>query len=135
MRIKLLRSFIFIMSLFTLVFILTSCDNSNNDNSKNISDNTSLTNTDTNTNTNTTTEEALNTYTITWKNYDGEVLKTDINVKEGVKPEYNGSTPTKPEDKEYKYTFIGWTPIIANVYGYLASASFVGFFGAITSSP
>ena len=126
MRIKILRSFIFIMSLFTLVFILASCDNSNNDNSKNISDNSiSLSNTDTNTNTNTTTEEAENTYTITWKNYDGEVLKTDTNVKEGVKPEYNGSTPTKPNDKEYKYTFVGWTPIIENVS---ADATYVALY-------
>ena len=49
------------------------------------------------------------TYTVTWKNWDGTVLKTD-SVKSGVVPSYTGSTPTKPEDVDNTYTFNGWSP-------------------------
>ena len=27
-------------------------------------------------------------------------------------PQYTGSTPTRPDDEEYTYTFSGWTPAI-----------------------
>ena len=50
------------------------------------------------------------TYTVTWKNWDGEVLETDTNVKEGFMPHYNGENPTRPDDDEYTYTWYGWTP-------------------------
>ena len=46
------------------------------------------------------------TFTITWKNWDGTVLETDT-VEYGVKPEYNGSTPTK-EVTGQTCTFAGW---------------------------
>lgn len=51
------------------------------------------------------------TYTITWKNDDGSVLKTDT-VKEGTKPLYSGATPTKASDGQYNYTFKAWSPTI-----------------------
>lgn len=49
------------------------------------------------------------TYTITWKNGDGSVLKTET-VEENVTPSYSGTTPTKADDDNYSYTFSGWTP-------------------------
>ena len=55
------------------------------------------------------------TYTITWKNYDGTVLEVDHDVEEGTMPEYNGSTPVKPAEAHYFYTFIGWTPEVVVV--------------------
>ena len=51
------------------------------------------------------------TYTITWKDYDGGVLSVD-EVEYGKIPEYNGTTPTKPQTDRYSYEFIGWSPEI-----------------------
>ena len=51
-------------------------------------------------------------YTITWKNWDGIVLETDNNVIKGTVPTYDGSTPTRPDDEEYSYTWKGWGPEI-----------------------
>lgn len=56
-----------------------------------------------------------NYYTVTWKNYDGAVLETDTNVKEGTMPHYDAITPTRPNDDTYTYTFAGWTPSVVEV--------------------
>ena len=55
--------------------------------------------------------------TIVWENYDGTVLETDTNAAEGTTPSYDGATPEKPDDIDYTYDFIGWTPEIINVCG------------------
>lgn len=51
-------------------------------------------------------------YTITWKNYNGSVLKVDTDVKEGAIPKYTGSTPTRPDDATYTYSWTGWYPTV-----------------------
>ncbi|MGI6787668.1 MAG: leucine-rich repeat domain-containing protein [Acholeplasmataceae bacterium] len=62
-------------------------------------------------------------YTVTWKNYDGTILKTDENVASGTIPEYNGQTPTKPGG----YIFIGWSPELSAVVGNVVyTATFSG---------
>ncbi|MBQ7641954.1 MAG: InlB B-repeat-containing protein [Acholeplasmatales bacterium] len=55
----------------------------------------------------TTTTVAEKNYTVTWKNDDGSVIKTDT-VKEGTVASYDGATPTKASDAEYSYTFKSW---------------------------
>ena len=50
-------------------------------------------------------------YTIRFLNYDGTELQSS-QVLEGEMPIYTGTTPTKPEDAQYTYTFTGWLPTI-----------------------
>lgn len=57
-------------------------------------------------------KESLDTYTVTWKNFNGDVLLVDTDVSRGTVPCYSGDVPTKPADERYSYTFSGWTPDI-----------------------
>ncbi|MCQ2794300.1 MAG: leucine-rich repeat domain-containing protein [Bacilli bacterium] len=52
------------------------------------------------------------TYTITWVNYNDDVLEVDENVQKGDMPHYDGKTPTRPNEGEHVYTFGGWSPEI-----------------------
>ena len=56
-------------------------------------------------------------YTVTWKNYNGDVLEIDENVNEGAVPSYDGETPTKPDDDVNTYEFAGWDPAVSVVTG------------------
>ena len=54
----------------------------------------------------------LRSYTVTWKNWDGTVLKTDENVPYGTMPVYSGAEPYK-----LGHTFTGWDPEVTAVTG------------------
>ncbi len=56
-----------------------------------------------------TVDYTLPSYTAVFKNYDGTVLQT-VSVQHGSVPQYSGVTPVKPQDKQYRYSFIGWSP-------------------------
>lgn len=51
-------------------------------------------------------EQRFQTFTVTFENYDGTVLQTGQYYC-GQTPVYSGSTPTKPSDTIYDYTFSG----------------------------
>ena len=57
----------------------------------------------------------VNTYTVTWKNDDGTVLKTE-KVNFGATPAFDG-VPVKASDAQYAYRFAGWTPAVTPVMG------------------
>ncbi|MBR1483353.1 MAG: leucine-rich repeat protein [Ruminococcus sp.] len=52
--------------------------------------------------------ELKNVYTVTWKNWNDDVLETDEKVFKGTTPTYDGTEPTKPADDTNTYTFSGW---------------------------
>ena len=54
----------------------------------------------------------VNTYTVTWENYDGTVLRTDTNVAYGTDPSWGQAMPTKDGQ-----TAQGWTPALAPITG------------------
>lgn len=61
--------------------------------------------------------ETINTYTVTWKNFDGTELEKDENVPFGTVPTYDGETPVKAKTAQYSYSFAGWDPTVAAVEG------------------
>ena len=56
-------------------------------------------------------------FSITWENWDGEVLEVDENVPYGEMPSYDGDEPTRPAKAENEYTFDGWAPTVSPVTG------------------
>ena len=58
----------------------------------------------------------LNTYTVTFVNFDGAVLQSGA-VAYGETPVYTGAAPAKPGDAQYTYTFSGWDSEPAAVTG------------------
>lgn len=54
------------------------------------------------------------TFEVTFLNYDESVLFIDV-VEKGEDALYEGVTPTRPDDKNYSYTFNGWDKDLTNV--------------------
>ncbi len=64
-----------------------------------------------------TYSSTVNTYTVTWKNWDGSVLETDVEVPYGTMPSFDHANPTKAGTDEFTYTFAGWDPEVDTVKG------------------
>lgn len=58
-------------------------------------------------------DSVVRKYTITFKNGEIQLQKSDIAY--GETPKYTGKTPTKPSSKKYSYKFAGWTPKLESV--------------------
>ena len=59
--------------------------------------------------------ETVNTFTVTWKNFDGSTLETDKNVAYGTDPTYDSAEPYRAPTEQYAYSFSGWTPAVEKV--------------------
>ncbi len=70
----------------------------------------------------------VNGYTVTWENYDGTVLETDLNVPYGEMPEYDGVTPTKVATDVDKFVFAGWDPMVSEV---IATVTYTATFTSV----
>lgn len=55
-------------------------------------------------------------YSVTFLGEDGSTLQAST-MAYGDMPKYSGATPTKAEDDDYTYEFVGWTPEIDKVTG------------------
>ena len=69
-------------------------------------------------------------FTVIWKDADGNVLETDVNVPYGATPQYNGSAPTKAATDQCSYMFAGWTPEVVSV---TADVTYVASFQSMTT--
>ncbi len=63
--------------------------------------------------------EELPKYTVTWKNWNGDILKTDTDVAEGTTPTFDGTEPTKADGECCTYTFHGWNDSLRTYTGTL----------------
>ncbi|MCR5693068.1 MAG: DUF6273 domain-containing protein [Bacilli bacterium] len=55
-------------------------------------------------------------FTIIWKDWNGDVLEIDNDVKRGVTPTYDGATPTRADGSECIYLWTGWDPAVHRAY-------------------
>ncbi|MBP5167351.1 MAG: InlB B-repeat-containing protein [Oscillospiraceae bacterium] len=55
------------------------------------------------------------TYTVTWKDRDGNVLETDTNVPYGAVPSFDADIPETFDDDLFIYDFLGWSPEVTPV--------------------
>lgn len=62
-------------------------------------------------------EQSVNTYTVTWKNWDGSVLETDDGTAYGTMPTYDAATPTRSASEQLEYHYIGWDKEVETVTG------------------
>ena len=72
-------------------------------------------------------EEQETYYHVTFVNYDESVLY-EVDVLEGSEALYSGEAPTKDEDDEFTYEFIGWDKELTNIQ---SNTTFTAQFNAV----
>ena len=60
-------------------------------------------------------DENANGFMVSWKNWNGDFIKVDMNVEKGAMPTFGQTDPTRPDDEDNTYTFAGWEPALAPV--------------------
>ncbi len=55
-------------------------------------------------------EDPKGPYTITWKDYDNSVIKTQSDIMYGTRTAYDDDIPVREADADYTYTFDKWNP-------------------------
>ena len=75
-------------------------------------------------------EAVINTYTVTWVNWDNKELEKDKDVPYGATPKYDGKEPTKAGNAQYSYKFAGWNPEVSEVTG---DITYTAQFEAVTN--
>lgn len=86
-----------------VVFLLAACGNSGSSSSSGQGSNSTS-----------TTGSAPVQFSVTWKNWDGSVLRVDT-LNAGSVPSYGTTNPVRPSDANYTYTFAYWSPAIVAV--------------------
>ncbi|MBO4514840.1 MAG: FecR domain-containing protein, partial [Lachnospiraceae bacterium] len=59
---------------------------------------------------------APTTYTVTWRDWDGSVIKTDSGLARGTIPHYEGDVVYRDPDDHYSYDMTGWTSAAGTFY-------------------
>ena len=72
--------------------------------------------------------QQINTYTVTFVNDDGTVLKKVENVEYGTSISYSGDTPTKEGNVLEYYEFAGWSPNVSTI---VADTTYVATYNSI----
>lgn len=69
-------------------------------------------------------------FTVSFYNWDEELLLRLTDVEEGTIPVYTGKTPTRPDDDTYTYQFVGWTPEIV-----IATEDYTSYYATYEAIP
>ena len=62
------------------------------------------------------------TYHVIFQNHDETVLE-EVDVLEGSEAVYSGETPTKEEDDEFTYEFIGWDQDLKEIHSNITTTA------------
>ena len=71
----------------------------------------------------------INTYDVTWKNWDGEIIRVDQDLEYGAWPYFNDELPTREPTVTTEYGFDHWEPELSEV---VADVTYTAVFASRT---